>query len=203
MKKFALFCLFFCLAVYGLLGETFTFKADKMTGGRAAGREITILVGNAEVKSDNLLLQADRIEIQGKDNEFIDCIGNVHGRDDEQGIVFETSRLRYDRKLKIARLEGASTMEDKENEVVAKARFIEYNDETGVALIQVSVRLFKEEMVCRSEYALYRRKEKTLDLSGFPVVYKKEDEFQAEHIQVDLDTDDVIMEGGVKGAIKD
>jgi lipopolysaccharide export system protein LptA len=174
-----------------------------MSGGRASGREVTILQGSAEVRSDNLILQADRIELQGADNEFIDCSGNVRGRDDEQGIIFATDRLRYDRKLKIARLEGNSTMEDTQNGVVARGRFIEYNDETGTAVIQVSVRLFKDEMLCRSEYALYRRNEKTLDLSGFPVVYKKDDELRAERMQVDLETEDVIMEGAVSGSIKE
>ena len=56
-------------------------------------------------------------------------------------------------------------------------------------------------MVCRSEYAVYNRNEKILDLTGFPVVYKKDDEFRADKIRVDLDTDDVIMEGSVSGTI--
>ena len=183
--------------------DTFTFRANHMTGGRATGREVMILSGSAEVQSDNLNLKADRIEILGEDNEFVECSGNVSGRDDEQGIVFQTDRLRYDRKQKISRLDGNSTMEDKKNEVVVKGRFIEYNDDTGTAIIQVSVRLFKDKMVCRSEYALYRRHEKTLDLSGFPVVYKNSDEFRAERMQVDLDTEDVIMEGDVSGSIKE
>ena len=68
--------------------------------------------------------------------------------------------------------------------------------------MQISVRLFKDDMVCRSEYAVYRRNEKLLDLSGFPVVFKKDDEFRADRIRVDLDTDDVTMEGAVSGTIK-
>jgi lipopolysaccharide export system protein LptA len=173
-----------------------------MSGGKAAGREITILTGNAEVRSDNLLLKADRIEIQGENNQFVDCMGHVWGQEEEKDIFFETDRLRYDRKLKIARLEGNSTLEDRKNEIVAKGRFIEYDDQSEVTVFQISVRLFKETMVCRSEYAVYRRTEKILNLSGFPVVYKKDDEFRAERISVDLDTDDVIMEGSVSGSIK-
>jgi lipopolysaccharide export system protein LptA len=69
-------------------------------------------------------------------------------------------------------------------------------------VFQISVRLFKDDMVCRSEYAVYHRGDKLLDLSGFPVVYKKDDEFRADKIRVDLDTDDVIMEGAVSGTIK-
>ncbi|GHV87262.1 hypothetical protein AGMMS50255_5580 [Spirochaetia bacterium] len=182
--------------------DVFTFKADRMTGSRASGKEITILIGNAEVRSDNLLLKANRIELQGDDNQFIDCTGEVWGREEEKDILFLTDRLRYDRKLKIARLEGNSTLEDKKNEIVAKGRFIEYDDQAEVTVFQIGVRLFKEEMVCRSEYAVYRRTEKLLDLSGFPVVFKKDDEFRADRIRVDLDTDDVTMEGAVSGSIK-
>ena len=182
--------------------DIFSFKADRMSGTKALGRETTILAGNAEVRSDNLVLKADRIEIQGDDNQFIDCIGNVWGIEEEKDILFNTDRLRYDRKLKIARLEGSSTLEDKKNELVAKASFIEYDDRAEVTVFQISVRLFKDDMVCRSEYAIYRRNEKLLDLTGFPVVFKKDDEFRADRIRVDLDTDDVTMEGAVSGTIK-
>jgi lipopolysaccharide export system protein LptA len=155
------------------------------------------------VYSDSILLRADRIEIQGKDNEFIECSGSVWGREEEKDIIFQSERLRYDRKLKIARLEGSSTLEDRKNNIVAKGRFIEYDDQGEVGVFQIGVRLFKDNMVCRAEYAVYRRVEKLLDLSGFPVVFKKDDEFRADRIRVDLDTDDVTMEGVVSGTIKD
>ena len=200
---FAVFILLIIAAVpIPLFGDTFTFSADRMSGGRATGREITVLSGNAQVLSDNLLLQADRIEIQGSDNRFLDCTGNVRGQEMEKNIYFQTDRLRYDRVLKIARLEGNSTLEDRENEIIARGRFIEYDDGNETATLQIAVRLFKDNMVCRSEYAIYRRQEKILTLSGFPVVFKKEDEFRADRIRVDLDTDDVVMEGDVRGSIR-
>ena len=200
MKSINWFLLLFILAS-PCFSDTFSFRADRMSGSRASGRDITVLTGNAEVRSDNLLLMADRIEIYGADNEFIDCYGNVRGIEEEKNILFETDRLRYDRKLKIARLEGNSTLEDRENEIVVKGRFIEYDDIAEVTVFQISVRLFKDNMVCRAEYAVYRRIEKILTLSGFPVVYKKDDEFRADRIRVDLDTDDVTMEGDVSGSI--
>ncbi|MDR2447999.1 MAG: hypothetical protein LBD58_12055 [Treponema sp.] len=199
-------CIFFLAAfavsIAPLGADTFTFGADQMSGGRAAGKETIILTGNAEVHSDNLVLRASKIEILGENNQFIDCTGNVWGQEQEKEIFFQTDRLRYDRKLKIARLEGNASLEDRKNSIVAKGRFIEYDDEKEVAIFQVEVRLFKDDLVCRSQYAAYRRKEKQLDLSGFPVVFKKQDEFRAERIRVDLDTDDVMMEGSVSGSIK-
>ncbi|MDR0290523.1 MAG: LptA/OstA family protein [Treponema sp.] len=200
MRIAALLCLFFAAAFAH--ADTFSFRADRMSGTKALGRETTILAGNAEVRSDNLILRANRIEIQGDDNQFIDCSGEVWGLEEEKEIIFQTDRLRYDRKLKVARLEGNSTLEDKKNQIVAKGNFIEYDDQSEVTVFQISVRLFKDDMVCRSEYAVYRRNEKLLDLSGFPVVFKRDDEFRADRIRVDLDTDDVTMEGAVSGTIK-
>jgi lipopolysaccharide export system protein LptA len=196
-------CILLCafLAV-PLCAETFTFKAGKMIGSRSSGNETLVLTGNAEVRSDTLLLKADRIEIQGKDNEFLDCSGNVWGMEEAKEILFQTDRLRYDRTLKIARLEGNSTLEDRNNGVVVKSRFIEYNDKSEIAVFQVAVRLFKESIVCRSEYAVYRRGDQLLDLSGFPIVFKQDDEFRAERIRVDLDTENVSMEGDVSGFVK-
>jgi lipopolysaccharide export system protein LptA len=187
----------------GLHADTFTFRADRMSGGRAAGKETIILSGNAEVQSDSLILRAERIEIMGENNQFIDCTGGVLGQELEKEIYFQTDRLRYDRTLKIARLEGVSTLEDRKNAIVAKGRFIEYDDENETAVLQIGVRLFKDDLVCRSQYAVYRRKEELLELSGFPVVFKKQDEFRADRIRVDLDTDDVTMEGAVSGSIRD
>ncbi|MDR2519120.1 MAG: hypothetical protein LBD13_06900 [Spirochaetaceae bacterium] len=183
--------------------DTFTFRADRMTGGRSSGREVTVLTGAAEVRSDSLILKAERIEIHGDNNQFIDCTGGVWGRDEDKDILFQTDRLRYDRKLKIARLEGNATLEDRKNDIVAKGRFIEYDDQTEVTVFQVAVRLFKDTMVCRADHAVYRRTEKILDLSGFPVVYKEDDQFKADRIRVDLETDDVAMQGAVSGSIKD
>jgi lipopolysaccharide export system protein LptA len=200
--KLALALPFLLFAAAYAHADIFSFRADKMSGTKALGRETTILSGNAEVRSDNLVLKANRIEIQGDDNQFIDCIGAVWGIEEEKDIIFQTDRLRYDRKRKIARLEGNSTLEDRKNELVAKSNFIEYDDQAEVTVFQISVRLFKHDMVCRSEYGVYRRTEKLLDLSGFPVVFKKDEEFRADRIRVDLDTDDVTMEGAVSGTIK-
>jgi len=191
----------FCFNIQAAASERFSFDSDQMTGSNATGREVKILIGNAIVRSDNLLLRADRIEIHGSDNQFIICTGNVWGHEEEKNILFYADRLSYDRRQKIAKLEGNASLEDRENEVVARGRLIEYDDQNEVAVFHISVRLYKDDMVCRSEYAIYRRKEKMLDLTGFPIVYKKDDEFRADRIRVDLDTDDVMMEGSVRGTI--
>jgi len=43
--------LFSVFLIISTSGDTFTFRADNMSGGKATGREITVLTGNAEVRS--------------------------------------------------------------------------------------------------------------------------------------------------------
>lgn len=198
---FPFLVMFLMMSLRGF-AETFRFQADTMIGTQASGKESVLLSGNARVWSDDLTIQADKIEISGKDNRYLQCGGRVIGLDEKKGIRFTSSSLFYDRELKKANLEGDSTLEDKENKIVAKGRFIEYNDIAGTVLLQISVRIFKDDLVCRSEYALYRRNEKLLELSGSPVIYKEGDEFSSERIRVDLTTDDVVMEGQVQGTLK-
>jgi lipopolysaccharide export system protein LptA len=196
------FLVLFSMSSLHVNADVFTFRADKMAGGKATGREVMILTGNAEVKSDSIVLRAERIEMRGADNDIVECYGNVTGYEEEKDIYFRADSLVYDRKTKIAKLTGNSSLEDRKNEIVARARFIEYDDSNEIAVFQISVRLLRKKMVCRSEYAIYRRQDELLDLSGFPIVYREGDEFRADKIRVDLETDDVIMTGAISGTLK-
>ena len=182
--------------------STFSFMADRVSDTRALGRDVMILAGNAEVQADNMILRANRIEVSGDDNQFIDAIGGVWGMETEMNIIFRADRIRYDRNRKIARLEGNATLEDRDNEVVVMGNIIEFDEETEITVVQISVRLFQNDLVARAQNAVYRRGDQTLDLSGFPVVFRGDDEFRADRIRVDLETNDVTMEGAVTGTIR-
>ena len=155
-----------------------------------------------KVRLDNFLLKADRIENHGDDSQYIDFIGNVCGIEEEKNIMFLSDRLRYDRKRKIILLEGNSTFEDKEKELVAKSNFIEYDFREDIAVFKKQVRFFMDDMVCRSEFAVYRRIENLLDISEFPVVFEKDNEYRADRIRIDLETGDVAMESRLPGTIR-
>jgi len=108
--------LFFVVPLPALLGDeaqVFQFQADRMSGSRTTGQERTVLVGNVQLHSDNLVIRADRIEISGDNNRYLECTGTVTGMDSEKGVNFQTQSLKYDRKLKIAHMEGDSVLEDK------------------------------------------------------------------------------------------
>lgn len=195
-----------CLALFmgsPLLGaDTISFEADSVSSVMAKGKEKTVLAGNARLKMDNADIKADRIEIFGPDNQYAFCSGKVTLLDESKGIFISTESLKYDRKKELSRMEGPTIMEDKTNRVVIKGSFIENDGQSETTIIQIGVRILKDDMACRSEYAFYRRKEKKLELTGLPVVVKNSDEYRASRIDIDIDTNEISLDGSVKGTVK-
>jgi lipopolysaccharide export system protein LptA len=193
--------LFFLCSAWFLFADEFSFSADSLSSTRAKGKERTDLVGNAKIVSESLVISADSIVLYGKNYRYAVCSGNVNAVDEKKGLRLATSKLFYDRDDKISRLEGFSTLEDKRNQLVIKGGYIENNEKTEIAVIRVGVTVLKKDMVCRSEYARYNRKEKIFELSGDPKVKWKDDDYVAEYITVNLDTEDIVMRGAVKGSV--
>src|SRR5208337_2058094 len=91
---------------------------------------------------------------------------------------------------------------DLKNEMVVRGGFIEDNDLEKITIVQIGVRIFKKDITCKAEFAKYWRDKKTLELSGLPWVSKGSDVYQAARITVNLDTEDISLEGDVQGTIK-
>jgi len=189
------------LSVAPASAEDFTFSADSMSGAMSKGRERAVLVGNALVLSGSMRIAADRIELYGDEFRFAECSGRVLVVDEERGLRLTTERLVYDRRDKVSRLTGPSVMEDRQNKVVIKGDYIENDDERKIAVVQINVRILKENLSCRAEFARYDRAAKTLELSGTPVVRREGDEYRAATILVDLDTEDIVLSGSVSGTV--
>ncbi len=181
--------------------DTFTFSADRMNTVLAKGKERTLLSGNAKIISRNTVITADEIEIYGSDSQFALCRGNVTVKDEEKGIILHSENLFYDRENDVSRIEGYVEMEDQKNELVVKGGLLEHYGEQDITIIQIGVRILKEDMVCRSEFARFKREEEILELSGLPFVYWKGDEYRATRIIINLDTDEIRLEGEVRGTV--
>jgi lipopolysaccharide export system protein LptA len=93
-------------------------------------------------------------------------------------------------------------MSDLKNEMVVKGGFIEDRDTEQITIVQIGVRIFKKDIACRAEFAKYWREKKILELSGMPWVSKGADVYQAARITINLDTEDISLEGDVQGTIQ-
>ncbi len=175
----------------------FEISSEKTTIKLTEGQERTVLTGNAKVTTGSTDIYAERIELYGKDFAYASCSGNVSVRDNSKGIYLRCEELFYDRNKKISRIEGYAEMLDKENNMVVKGNYLQDDTEKEMTLIQIGVRIVKEDIVCRAESAKYDRKNKILELTGKPLVIKDGDEYRAMRIVLNVKTDEISLEGSV------
>lgn len=196
---YGLLCFFF--STLSVAADKFTFSGDSMNTVIAKGKERTVLEGNATIQSGSTHIEAEKIELYGEDSRFAFCSGDVQVTDPEKGIILNSDHLFYDREEDRSRVDGYAEMEDQKNELIVKGGFLEHFGEQEITIIQIGVRILKEDLACRSEFARYRRDEEILELSGLPYVYWKGDEYRASRIVINLDTDEILLEGEVEGTV--
>jgi lipopolysaccharide export system protein LptA len=181
--------------------ETFEFSSNRTSIVFAEGRERTVLSGNARVVSDETIIEAETIEIFGEDFRYATAEGGVRVEDVERGLRLQSRSLFFDREDDIIRAEGSAVMEDLENELVVKGDIIEHRTEEDVSTVQVGVRILGEDLVARGEFARYERETQNLELSGLPVVFWKGDEYRASRIVMNIETEDITLQGEVRGSV--
>ena len=193
------------LAFAGALGyaETIRFSADSVETILAAGKESTILRGDARVSTDRVEIRAEEIVLSGEDNRFVTASGGVFIHETQKDLYLTGDSLSYDREFDILRMTGNAVLDDRQNDVLARAGVIENRGEDNLALIQIGVRILRSDLVARAELVRYERNTEILELTGQPVVYSEGDEYRAGRIVVDLETDDIRLEGRVEGLIQD
>lgn len=186
--------------------ETITFSGDSMQGSMSTSKNSgkkssTILSGNAKVKTSTMEIFADSIELSGDDFSIIKASGNVKGKNSESELEFSAQALEYNQNTKIVVFTGGVELEDKKNNVNAKAQLIEYNQNSDVAIMQIDVELKQKTNVCTAAYAIYRKNEQTLDLSGNATVKQESDTFRAQSIKFDMETEEIQMDGNIRGSV--
>ena len=181
--------------------ERFEFAGDSTRIVFTEGRERTLLSGNARVTSESMDITAEEIEIYGEDFRYALCTGSVRAADEERGIRIESDRLFFDREQEILRAEGDAVLEDIDNELVVRGGLLETRQQEELTIAQIQVRIFGDELTARGEYARYRRDEQVLELSGLPVVFWQGDEYRASRIIVNTETEEITLEGDVRGSI--
>jgi lipopolysaccharide export system protein LptA len=181
--------------------DPFTFRGDRLSSSFTKDQERTILTGNASIVSGNLQIAADSIELWGPSFRYASCSGHVVVKDMKKNIVLKSDTMEYDRTLKTSRFQGLCEMEDPSHGVTVRAGLFDYQETSEKMNLQSGVRIFKGDLVCRSDFGVYDRGTDSLELTGLPTVNKKRDLYKAGSIRVNLKTEDVLLDGGVSGTI--
>ncbi len=180
----------------------FFFRGDRSSTVLSSGGERTRLEGNARVETDGVIISADSIEVYGESFRYAEAEGNLRVSDADRGIELTAQSFFYDRELETSRAEGAVYLEDSRNKIVVRAGYMEQYGSEDIVLLQVNVRVFREDMTARAEVVRFLREQDMVELSGLPVVYWKGDEYRAARIQMDLERDEIVLEGGVQGTVR-
>lgn len=203
-KKFvSAFLSIFFLLIFPLSAEQIAFHADAMSGKTGSKNDATTLSGNAYVKTETMEIKADSITLSGENFRYITASGNVDGKNTESKLDFTCGNMRYDRNTKVARLEDAVHMVDTENDVKADAQIIEYDQNTEIATMQINVSIKQKDNTCTAAYALYRKAMQMLEMTGNPKIVQGEDTFRAQEISLNLDTQEIRLDGRVSGQVSD
>lgn len=207
-KKQALLLLFITVLISfrttaPLAADTIHFKADSMSGNTGSGQEATILSGRAWINTEDIEVYANRIELTGSNYDVITATGNISGTNSSSGFTFSADKLVYDRRTDMVKLEGNVSLIDLDNDVTANAMIIEYNQKTETAVLQINVKLVQKDSVCTSALATWRKNEKMLEMSGSPKIVRKDDTFTAQEITFNLDTEEITLDGKVRGTVTD
>ena len=191
------------LAVGGafLGADAFSFSGDRTEVVLAEGRERTLLEGNARVVSDAITLDADEIELSGTDFRYAETRGNVRVTDAERDLVITAESLRFDRETENSRAQGSVMVEDVGNELLLKGGYLETREGGDLIFVQIAVRVLQDDLTARAQFLRYRRDEDILELSGFPVVFWHGDEYRASRIVLNLETEEIELQGRVEGSV--
>jgi len=188
-----------------LPAEDISFKGGSTRMKMQQGSETMILDNGAEVKVGSLLLRSTTMELYGKDFRFVRCEGDVTLQDEERGISLITSSLLFDRVEETLLIDSWVELEDTNNQVAASAARMEFLLKDGIVLLQVQARLLKHTddgpMICRSDFMTFDRDKEMLDLKGRASIVWKPDTYEAQSISVNLKTEEIKMEGSIKGTI--
>ena len=157
--------------------------------------------GNARVNTETLKIEADKIELSGKNFKIITATGSVKGSNSKTKMEWTCQKLTYNRDTKIAILENMVHLIDSENSVTADAEIIEYDEQKKTAIMQISVNLVQKDNTCTAAYAVYNQESQMLKMRGNPRVTQGKDVFRAQEIELNLKTEEITLSGRVQGSV--
>lgn len=194
------FALFYLSAV-----DAVTFKGGYTKAVMREGRETLMLTQGATVEVGSITFEAQNIELMGPNSRYLVGTEGVKITDNSNHITIRANTLSYDREAEQLLVDGWVEIQDLENEVIASGAYLSYNRQEGIMLLQISAKLLRHTesgaMICRADSIEYDRENMKLLLVGNSTIEYKDDFYQASVTIVNLETEEIVMEGEIKGTI--
>ncbi|MBO4388076.1 MAG: hypothetical protein J5785_01385 [Spirochaetales bacterium] len=203
-KALLILLIAFCASMC-LWAEPITFSGGS-TSIRKQGEDLTVtLSGGAVVQADGVKLTADEISISGENSRIVKCSGTVKAVREENKLTLLSPELTFDRKTQLLLVDSWVQIQLVSEEVALSGARLQYNMETGLMILQIQARILKVTdkglLSCQADSITYDSKNGTLRLEGRCSVSWGSDEYQAAVITIDLNTEELRMEGRITGTV--
>lgn len=204
-RKFLLLTAMLLLSLPALFCDEIEFNGGISRIVLKEGKENVVLSQGAYVKVDSLRIVADEMNLSGSGWTTIRCTGNVVVEDDERDLSIRSTSLYYDRNSELLLISSYFELEDRGNELSASASHLEYDmaDETLTLTGRVSMSKLDNGDIVRigAEKVEYDRTTDRLSMKGGAEVTYKGDEYYAEVVVLDLEKEEISLDGKIRGTI--
>ncbi|MFH0977123.1 MAG: LptA/OstA family protein [Spirochaetota bacterium] len=159
----------------------------RLVGDEKNGKNyLTEITGNPIIKSDNKVLYADKLIIQGNDGEIIEAIGKVFLKDRIKGSSISAGRALFYKEKGIIEFYGKPNAiikrQDDGSVVNVRSDMMTYNTNDNTAEANGKVRLINNDLIILSGKAVFGRESKTAVFSLNPEITRGDDKYTADEI---------------------
>lgn len=182
-------------------------KELKIRGDQAYYKEsqkIFITQGNSYMEIDNNLIYCDEMEIYLTKNDNVKKAifrKNIRIFQEEKNVQIGGEYAEYYKQDKMFIIRENAFYIDSRDEVAVFGDSIYNYEEEQLAIIQGNTRVYQKDIFAKGAFVKYTKKDKLMEISGFPIVKNQGSQYNAKKIIVDIEANTFNMEGGLEAVI--
>ncbi len=204
MKK-ALLTLIILICSLSVFPTSLSFSGGRSSLSLREGKEEVVLSEGAVITLDDMTIKSEKITLSGTDWRYVNSEGATYITDEKNGLDIKAVGLWFDREREYLSIESWFEIQDTENELSAMGGSMYFDMKNKVLELKQQVTLTKitddSVMRCSAESVVYDRQNQTLTLSSNARVTLDFDQYRAEMISINLDTNEIKLEGRIEGSI--
>lgn len=188
-----------------LFASDLSFSGGKSSLSLKEGKEEVVLSDGAYVAVDDIRIESNKIILKRSGWTEVTCEGKTVIEDLKNMLEIRCSGLWFDRNEERILVSGWFEIDDSKNELSATGSSLEFDMKAERLIIDKDVTLLKITdtgvMKCKAESVIFDRANQKLSLRGNASVIWNGDEYYAEAISVNLETETISLDGRIKGSI--
>lgn len=184
--------------------EELNLNSDTGCYKKINNQKVFVAQGNAHIIIDDNEVYCDEIEIYLTDDENVEKTifkKNIIIFQENDQIQIGGEYAEYYKKEKQFIIRENAFYIDVEEEVAVFGDSIYNYEKEDVAIIQGNVRIYQKDIISKGAFVKYTKKDKLMEISGFPTIDNQGSEYNAKKIIIDIENNTFSLEGGVDAKI--